>query len=212
MKSKSLEFRESLFSQIMGREDDINFVSVAVVKLANLYADGLKVPLKSIQIQKLYEKAAESGNREAQYLLGTLYVDKNFSPNPHYLNKGLKWLIKLGRTPLFKWEEVPGFKVEDEEGNIMLLTENWNRIVRDAQTALGLFYKDPSHERKEYFNLQKSLDWFKKASFSGSSEAPFQLAMMYKEGRGVEKDTGKMMKYLKLGVKRGKHKALQNYF
>jgi len=211
IKSKSLKFREELFVQIVAEEENGKLVALALVQLANLYADGLEVPHPSIQIQEVYETAAETGNPEAQYLLGKLYVDKDFSPNPHYFNKGLKWLKKLGRTPLIKLEDEPRFEMEYEDGSLGFLSEKWNMVVMEAQTALGFFFQDPSYERKKYFDLQKSLDWFKKASFSGSREAPFQLAMMYKEGLGVEKDAGKMMRYLKLGVKRGKHQALFSY-
>lgn len=55
-----------------------------------------------------------------------------------------------------------------------------------SQYQMGLRYYNGDAETQTKRDYNKAWDWFEKASQQGNSDAKYQIAVMYEEGKGVE--------------------------
>lgn len=116
--------------------------------------------------QKEYEKLAERGDEEAQYMLGRCYYDNN----DH--NNAMKWwrkaadqgqtdaMIELGKAALSCTEKIKWFTTPATEG------------YKEAEYRLGMAYL----EKEDSESLDKAESWFQKANEHGVENAQRELA------------------------------------
>jgi TPR repeat protein len=140
-----------------------------------------------------FQKAAENGNRIAQYDLGNCYrdgkgVEKNSrkalelyqkSANQAYLNAqfqlGYCYDKGIG-TEIYKIKAFELYKIAAEKGHNV------------AQYNLGLLYENGDGIEK---NLKKAIYWYNKAAENGNEDAQYNLGNCYRTGNGMEKDEKK---------------------
>jgi hypothetical protein len=103
-----------------------------------------------------------------------------------YANNIREDKMRIQRTCPFCREPAPKTKQE-------LVKRNMKRVEMNVPFAL---YQEGGRQ----FNkgkYQRAFDYFTKAAALGNMEAHFQLALMYKQGKGVEKDKGKEFHHTK---------------
>ena len=109
-------------------------------------------------------------------------------------------------------------------GNILALEEDTDRIdeaialftnaaeLGNANGAynLGVLYEtDKSPDEEGYTDyIQKSLYWYQKAVELGDDSANFDIATIYLDGNGVDKDVEKAIEFYKRGAKAGDHHCI----
>lgn len=69
-----------------------------------------------------------------------------------------------------------------------------------AQTRLGLYNKYGSDNADLERNDEKALEWFEAAALQRYAEAQYQLALMYREGRGVTASPSESRRWLLLAA------------
>lgn len=72
-----------------------------------------------------------------------------------------------------------------------------------SQYQMGLRYYNGDAETQTKRDYNKAWDWFEKASQQGNSDAKYQIAVMYEEGKGVEINFKKAIKYYRLAAQSG---------
>jgi TPR repeat protein len=137
---------------------------------ANLVNDGIQA-YKSGNYKKaakLFKKAANQGNAEAQYKLGDMYNEGKGVKKDY--QKAVYWYKKAAKL----------FKKAANQGNA------------DAQCKLGDMYYYGKGVKKDY---QKAVYWYKKAANQGNAGAQFTLGVMYGQGKVVRQDMSLAKEY-----------------
>jgi len=128
-----------------------------------------------------YKKAAEQGNKEAQYKLGTMYYNGIGIEKDYY--QAIVWLknaYKQGHKEagiLAMQIGKEAIKIQEEE------KIRTTAIKGDPQSQFDL--GDLLFEKKEY---KQGSYWYKKASEQNHAEAQYKLALNYYLGTGIEED------------------------
>lgn len=126
-----------------------------------------------------YQKAADKGNAEAMFQLGSLYYISNKIP------EAKKWLQKAadkGSTGANSFLELLKNPIPKNDG-----TEELNKS--------SVAYKAK--------NYTETINWLKKAIDKGNANAMFVLASMYLHGDGVEKNEPEGKKWLQKAAEKG---------
>lgn len=162
----------------------------------NNYKKNNKQQLDENIFFKLIEDA-DSGNIEAQGLLGKLYcigwgVEKN-------VLKGLAYLLKAANS---------GDKSSEAFLNAIFMKGKIEKkaIQGDvnAQFFLGkMYYYGLGIEADE----KEAFKWFHKAAINDSPDAQLFLGRLYNTGQGVEKDYQKAAEWLQKAIGQGSHDA-----
>lgn len=129
----------------------------------------------------LYRKAAELGHLEAQFRLGSIYLDKSD------LKNALKWLLNAA--------EKGHVGAHCRLGNLFSRKRDAESLIWyckaaelgsvDAMISLGHLYEVGHVVPKD---LSKAAAWRLRAAELGDVETQLRLARMYNKGAGVEQD------------------------
>ncbi len=159
--------------------------------------EGATQPTK-VQITKWVQRAAELGDRDAQYNLGVFY-ERGIGMSRDYF-KAVAWYERAAsqegghRRAQFNLARLyaSGKGIPPESSNTTNLAEaaQWLHQAAqeghtDAQVTLGIWYE---LGRGVGRNPSEAVLWFRKAADRGFPEAQFHLAKMYAKGSGVEGD------------------------
>jgi len=158
--------------------------------LAQSYYYGTNVTKDLNRALRLYLKAAEQGDTEAQYIAGGMYY-RGFGA-PQDLKKAFSLLygaaVEGSSTPqsqkLLGQFFLTGTTIPQNLGEAMkwylLAAENGDR---EAQSELAfLYFTGRGGER----NVEKSFFWYEKSALQGLAVAQYSLGIMYYSGNGAK--------------------------
>ncbi|MBP6823367.1 MAG: lipid-A-disaccharide synthase [Acidobacteria bacterium] len=155
------------------------------------------------QAVSLLTPLAESNNAEAQFLLGYLFftcAEVGFEESERWLEKAsaqnhaeaIYYLATSYRD---------GHRVFDEKAFVFLLHRAGELGSVNAQYLLGAFYATGNELFQK--NEAEAVKWYSKAAEQANGEAQYNLATMYLNGEGTEKDVGKGILLLEQAVANG---------
>lgn len=157
-------------------------------------------------------KAAERGDAEAQYNLGSMYwngegVTKDLATAVEWYRKSAEQgsreaQLNLGWIYAYDY----GFPTNTAEA------AKWFRKAADqgdteAQFHLGRMYENGAGVTQD---LVQAANWYRKAAEGGGSDAQFNLGSMYAEGVGVTKDLTVAVEWYRKSAEQGSIKAQFN--
>jgi TPR repeat protein len=154
---------------------------------------------------KLFEAAAQKGNREAQHTLAFMYRDgKGTKRNDA---KALAWYRKAAEQGFAPAEYNLGLMYAQGEGAKPdpATAQRWFRRAADhgsveAQVKLGeIAIVDEKYE--------EAFLWFTKAADQDDADAAFNVGSLYYMGQGVAKDEAKATEYYRKAAKLGMPEA-----
>lgn len=168
------------------------------------------LPMLAQTFDELKAKA-ESGNAEAQLMLGSMLA--NGEGVPQSFEEAAKWFRKSADQNNAEAQfalslmHVNGDGVKQDFGEAV----NWAKKAAEqghplAQINLAIAYRSGTGIAT---NLAEAAKWFKKAAEQGVSDAQFNLGIMYWMGEGVAKDTTNAFKWLNLAAEQGNEMALR---
>lgn len=149
------------------------------------YLEGFALP----DFTKVMSKA-QSGDREAQYLMALIYLEGRLVPKD--FTTGQSWMLKSAEQGYVPAQAGMGEMYLNgirHNGVIpdYVDAERWLRLAAtqgdaDAQVWLGNGY-----ERGYFgtFDYREAFNWLRKAAAQGLPGAQFSLGQMYEEGEGV---------------------------
>lgn len=164
------------------------------------------VPSEGVDQIDQWEAAADSGNTDAMFFLGYLYMEKK------RCGKALYWIQRgaIAEDPncmtalgiLFR----TGSLFDDSDGHFRAvpidLEKSYSWLLKasktnqpDAEYELGNWYAQQG-------NIEGALSWYRKAEQEGSRPAAKRLGDMHRFGLGMEKDLKQArVFYMKAGAK-----------
>ena len=152
---------------------------------------------------ELYQKAilpeaAEQGDAEAQFRLGSIYYQGRGVPLDH--SEALKWLRKAA-------EQGHAGALSHELYQKVVLREAAERGDIEAQFRLGSIYYQGRGVSLDY---SEALKWLRKAAERGHADAQFRLGIIYYQDRGVPLDYSEALKWLRKAAEQGHVDALSH--
>ena len=157
-------------------------------------------------------KAAESGNAEAQYLLGNAYqkgqgVKKDYKLAVEWYNKSAELGNANDSCALFSFgfifEEGLGIK-QDYKKALDWFTKSAEKNDAAAQHSLGAMYYYGEGVRHDY---KKALEWFSKSAEQGDPNGQYGLGLLYANGEGIKQDDLKAIEWFTKSAKQGNSNA-----
>jgi uncharacterized protein len=154
---------------------------------------------------KLFEAAAQKGNREAQHTLGFMYRDGRGTKRNDA--KALAWYRRAAEQGYAPAEYNLGLMYAQGEGakRDPPAAEKWFRQAADhgsveAQVKLAeIAIADQKYE--------EAFLWFSKAADQDNADAAFNVGSLYYVGRGVAKDEAKATEYYRRAARLGMPEA-----
>jgi uncharacterized protein len=152
---------------------------------------------------------AESGNMEAQFLLGYMYfADCEY---PFTDSVARDWLVKAREqghaeaSYYLAWFPTDGVACIDDPESMNLLIEAGERGAVEAQRILGAYFATgdwigPKDEAR-------AVEWYTKAAEQGHAESQYDLGLMMLKGEGTAKNTSKGMEWLMKSAEQGNDSA-----
>lgn len=135
---------------------------------------------------------AQSGDREAQYLVALIYLEGRLVPKDFVTARS--WMLKSAEQ---------GYVPAQAAMGEMYLTgirhhgaipdyadaERWLRLAATQGDADAQLWLGNGYERGYFgtFDYREALKWLRKAAAQGLPDAQFSLGQMYEEGEGVPK-------------------------
>lgn len=131
-------------------------------------------------------KEAETGNAEAQFNLGWIYMH----------GEGYTGVIYMRDVPKDVARAYDWYQKAAEQGHV------------NAQYNLGMLYKLGLGMRED---AEKAFMWLQKAAAQGNDIAQYNLGVMYADGAGVRRNLPRASAWLALAAAQGNEKAKKNY-
>jgi TPR repeat protein len=149
--------------------------------------------------------AAEKGDAEAQYNLGSAYyAGKRVSKN---LTEAVKWVRKASEQGNADAQTFLGWLYEEGKGVPKNLVEavKWYQKAAEqgsayAQHNLGFCYENGRGVQK---NMVEAIKWYRKAAEQGTEEAQHALAQCYALGEGVSENVAEAIKWYRKAAEQG---------
>lgn len=161
-------------------------------------------------VQQIISRA-ESGNADAQFQLGTMYIDGDVVKKD--TATAAKWFLKAANQEVLAAQYYMGYAYRDGVGVPQNYKESakWFRKaaekgLSDAQYELGCLYIDGNGVPQ---NFVLAARWFERAAKQGHVDSQFLLGSMYAEGKGVPQNLAEATKWLKEAAKQGDEEALK---
>lgn len=179
--------------------------TLAQVDLGEMYLAGEVVPEDSNEANKWFQRAAENGNAEAQYIY-SLSFDEG-SPDEE------KWLRLAAEQGHEQAQNNLGLMYEYGKG----VPQNYEKAIRWylpaaergqawAQSSLGRLYENSDDQFQDFGEAVK---WYLLAANQGFSIAELNLARMYESGRGVQKNIEEANKWRQIAERSFEEKILE---
>ena len=133
---------------------------------------------------------AQSGDREAQYLLGLIYERGLLVPRDFSSTRS--WMLKSAEQGYVPAQEVIGtmylINVRDDAPIPDYAdADRWLRLAATQGNADAQFWLGTGYERGWFggTDYREALKWLRKAAAQGLPNAQYCLGQMYEEGKGV---------------------------
>lgn len=182
-----------------------NYKLVVLFILINILSFTGAVELEDQNIFNLFFPAAQKGDSDAQFIIGTLYLDGNGVEQNYYeavewlqksVNQGntkglypLGWCNQFGKgKEIDKREALRLYKMAVEDPNII------NDYKSSAQFQIGRLYQEGDGIKQDF---NKALYWYKQSAQNGSVDAQFCLGECYRLGLGTSQDYKEALKWYK---------------
>ncbi|MFX5640813.1 hypothetical protein ABTD79_13495 [Acinetobacter baumannii] len=200
--------KKTKFYQFLGILEQKSLANICVANffLAELYLTGTGVPCDLSKAVKLYEKAANQGDLEANYKLFNLYYE--FDSEVYDLEKAFLNLIiaaKGNLQPAYNLilsfaEKSPLLIHHPEIDKGLKILLNLLLKFADSDTNInlkrfiGLMHANGSGTQE---NPSEAFSWYEKAALQGCIECKYILGSCYEEGYGVVKNLDKAIEWYK---------------
>jgi len=157
------------------------------------------------EIFKLYKKAAEQGDEDAQYWLGRMYYDgKGVAQN---YEEAFKWHKKAAEQGDKYSQNRLGSMYYDGKGVSQNYEEAFKWYKKSAeqgdkysQNRLGFMYYAGKGIVQDY---QEAFKWYKKAAEQGDKYSQYLIGHMYYKGEGVTQNNEEAFKWYKKAAEQG---------
>jgi TPR repeat protein len=133
---------------------------------------------------------AQSGDREAQYLMARLYLEDRLVPKDFAVARS--WMLKSAEQGYVPAQAAMGemyFSGIRHHGAIPDYgnAERWLRLAATQGDADAQFWMGIGYERGYFgtFDYREALKWLRKAAAQALPDAQFSLGEMYADGEGV---------------------------
>jgi TPR repeat protein len=133
---------------------------------------------------------AQSGDREAQYLLALIYERGLFVPRDFAAERS--WMLKSAEQGYAPAQGAMGemyfINVRDNGPiNDYGDADRWLRLAATQGNAAAQFWLGTGYERGWFggIDYREALKWLRKAAAQGEPNAQFSLGQMYEDGEGV---------------------------
>ncbi|MCM8541337.1 MAG: sel1 repeat family protein [Lentisphaeraceae bacterium] len=174
----------------------------SIKKMGALYLDYKN---DTIEAHSLLKKAAEMGDTESMFYLGSLYT---VDPKLMDEKQAFKWIqmaVDKGWVPAIRQLGVlyrSGFGVKKDLSKAVSLLESASQKgdVSAYEVLADIYRSGEIDGKKDY---QKSREYLMKAALKGSQKALLITAEFYLYGEGVEKDITKAIELLKQASENG---------
>lgn len=158
---------------------------------------------------RIITELAESGDPEAQHILGFMYDQGDGVPKDY--KEAVKWYTKAAKQGHAGAQCNLGMMYHSGQG----VLQNYNnaakwyakaaaRGIPEAQHNLGLLYYEGKGVRQNY---KEAFKWYSKAAEQGDPLAQCKLGLMYSDGKGILEDYVEAYKWLILAASSGDENA-----
>jgi len=179
-------------------------------QLGQLYVSGEGVRQDMNTAKKWFHKAARQGSAGAQFRLGTMYSELKGEQNKREAKKWLKKasdqgiraaeiaLNRINAKPVRPAK--PSFEKQlresspDQEVHLAQYLDDAKKGDPEAQLLLGVRYS-VSQEIGKSRDAKKAIKWLTEAAENGRIWAQYELANIYRQGRGVKTDYTKAARW-----------------
>jgi TPR repeat protein len=155
--------------------------------VGNMYDFGESVPKNFETAFIWYKKAAEQGHPDAQYNLGCFYADGKGTKRDY--EKAIEWFRKAA-----------------DSGN-----KDAQREVITLSRELSRLYQDVAFQAMDAQRISEALYFLEKSGKYGNSNAYYNLAVLYAQGKVVKQDIEKAKHFSKQAMAMGNMRAKQLY-
>jgi len=157
-------------------------------KQANLVAYAHFQALTTAERNQLLAKA-ESGDAEAQYWVGTMYTDRNYTEGkvPQNLEEAARWLLKSAEQGYAPAERTYGLMSIATNASV---GERWMRRAAEQGDTEAQFWLGYGYVENWFGTVdsQEAIKWYRKAAEGGDPDAQVELGRRYEDGEGVEQN------------------------
>ncbi|MBQ4407311.1 MAG: SEL1-like repeat protein [Bacteroidales bacterium] len=176
--------------------------ALAQYEYANLLYDGKGVKQNYAQAAALYEAAAEQDVVYAQVMLGYMYLCGLGVAEDH--KKSVNYFIKAATSgeAIAQWELGKAYETGDGiDQNSSIAMEWYTKAAEQgeplAQNSIGKYHYNIAENLNgdNPDNYAIAVEWFKKAANQNLAEAQYYLGKCYLNGKGVEKNIERAIKY-----------------
>lgn len=174
-------------------------------QLARCYEVGIGVAIDLEQCVSLYRKAVDLGYAPAQFSLACFYcsgcvVEKRDTKKAHEL---LSEAAESGYTPAMI-SLATLYTLESKTHTRVVEAAPTNRF-RNALTTSLIKLRDPKTVALTVYdeNLKKAMVWWRRAAKRGSRQAQYELALCFRDGRGVEVNLAKALYWMRQAAEAG---------
>ena len=174
-------------------------------QLARCYEVGIGVAIDLEQCVGLYRTAIDLGYAPAQFSLACFYcsgcvVEKRDTEKAHELLSGA---AESGYTPAMI-SLATLYTLESKTHTRVVESEPTNRF-RDSLTTSLIKLRDPKTVALTIYdeNLKKAMVWWRRAAKRGSRQAQYELALCFRDGRGVEVNLAKALYWMRQAAEAG---------
>lgn len=150
-------------------------------------------------------KRAESGDAEAQCVLGKMYrsgegMTKNETKAFELFGKAAASGYPEGQE-LLGWAYLGGVGVQkDVAKGLGWIQQAANQGYAPSEGSLGFIYSSAEYEKKD---VVKAAEWDRKAADHGSAQGQFHLGMAYHSGEGVPRNPVKAFEWILKAASQG---------
>lgn len=203
--------------------------SDAQYQIGIMYYKGIGIAQDYEAAIKWYKIAAEQKHPEALRMLGCAYlngngVEKDTNQALYYFLEAQKYytdsvdlcalmentylaLDKLKRLSYEKFEMATEY-AQDGKGCISCSKKEYDQKKRGCP----FFQKELAELYRDKYEYEKAFVWYEKAALQGRSDAQYQLGVLYRDGRGVEKNMAKSMTLFRKGALQGDVDSIKELF
>lgn len=189
------------------------------------YSDDFLRNLTIIQLLALENK---THNAKVQFMLGWRYaegkiVDQDYEKSNEWYRKASEHAEAFvqkkqeNTEPVHKTSEEPVINIDEYDDDYLenlslkeLLDLEHKTHNAKIQNYIGLFYDDTKYGPDVPVDLEKAVKWYQKAAEQGFARAQCNLAYMYKNGEGIEKNYVKAVEWYRKAADQGYARAQNN--
>jgi len=175
-------------------------------QVATMYHEGVGTEVDLRESKKWFDIFSQSSIVDHQVMIAKILRNRSQITESKYIEILTKATKSYNSNAMYLLGSLYRNKNPPEmDAAIKWLTLSAERNNVQAQTMLGdIFFCDTNVEK----DLQKALTYYSLALLNGSSVAPYQISMMYKEGIGGDQNTEKHKEFIRIAAENGNQQAI----